>query len=116
MHLIKEQYYAVSYLYKSIRNVRHTKSIYGRDYDDLFTVIEITLQEHMICNYRSVRRVYGEHDLSIDEINGIQLHRIQKRELTSLTYRAYAIITLRLLSQWMESIENMINNLEHKLF
>lgn len=114
--MIKEEYYAVSYLYNSIQNLRHIQSVFGTEIDDLFDTIQITLQEKMICNYRSVLQVYSECWLSIDDINSIHLGRIRKREITSSIYHTHAIITVRLLRQWMVSIENIIDNLDNKLF
>jgi hypothetical protein len=70
----------------------------------------------MICNYRSILSVYDEKWLSIHQINGIHLERAGNRELTSFVYNTHAIIIVRLLRQWMESINNVVSNVETKVF
>lgn len=113
--MIKEEDYATSYLYKSVINLRNASSLSKHDWDETFDNIQTTLQEEMICNYRSVLQVYAETWSSTERIHGLSVGRTQKRQITSLAYHTYVIITLRLLRQWMQSIDNIIMNLDKKL-
>ncbi len=103
-------------MYNSINNLRRTKSIFGNEIDGEFNTIQTILQEKMICNYRRILSAYGEKWLSIHQINGIHFERTGKRELTSFVYNTNAIILVRLLRQWMESINNIASNIESKVF
>jgi hypothetical protein len=109
-----EEHDAVSYLYYSIKHLLR-ESFFDHEYDDLFDGILQNLQHNMLCNYRNILRVYSEYWQPTSSTNSIQLLQTQKRDITSSDYRAYAIIILELLRQWMERIDHVLNNLENKL-
>lgn len=105
---------AVSYFYYSIENLLR-ESFFDHEYDELFDTIVQNLRHNMLCNYRNILHVYSENWQPISPINSIRLLPTQKRDITSFDYRTYAIIILESLRQWMERIENVLNNLENKL-
>ncbi|CAF4004820.1 unnamed protein product [Adineta steineri] len=115
VHLMKEEYNAVRYLFKSIMNLQNAQSISKGEHDGLFDDVQKLFREKILCNYRSILRVYGENGSPIKDIHGIEVKRIQKRQVASFVYNTYSIITVRLLRQWMDSIENIIENLTNKL-
>ncbi|UJR27207.1 hypothetical protein I4U23_008503 [Adineta vaga] len=116
VHLIKEADYAVSYLYKSIVNLRQAETASKEDGDNaLFHRIEQLLEEGMICNYRDILHTYAEKWSSTNDIDGIEVGRTRKRDITSCIYHTQIVITVRLLRQWMELINYTVDILEKKL-
>ena len=116
IHLMKEQDYATSYLYKSVNNIRQLRSMSENDeVQDLFDRIQVILQEDMICSYRNILHVFGEGYASMENMAGVQLGRVRKRELTTLMHHTQMMITVRLLRQWMDLISEILDELEGKL-
>jgi hypothetical protein len=109
-----EEHDAVSYLYYSIDNLLR-QSFFDHEYDSLFDGILQNFQHNMLCNYRNILRVYSENWQPASPVNSIQLLQTTKRDISSSDYRAYSIIILELLRQWLEKIDNVLNNLENKI-
>ena len=113
---MKEQDYAASYLYKSVDNIQHLQSMPANDeVHDLFDRIQVILQEEMICSYRNILHVFAEGYASMNNMVGVQLARMRKRELTTLMHHTQMMITVRLLRQWMDLISEIVDKLEGKL-
>ncbi|CAF1403238.1 unnamed protein product [Rotaria sp. Silwood1] len=115
IHLIKEQYFAIGYLYNSLQNLRYIQSTLGKQFDNLFNQTQTILQKDILCNYMNILRVYSENWSTIDQINGIDITETQMHELSSLEYNSYLIIIVQLISKWMRCIKDVIDTLEYKL-
>ncbi|CAF4981194.1 unnamed protein product, partial [Rotaria magnacalcarata] len=111
IHIIREEHYAISFIYQSIQNLHHTESTLGKTLDTLLNKTQLILRKDMFCNYVYILRVYLADWLSIEEINGIKLPKDEKRELSSFEYNTYAAIVVQLLINWTRSIESLLSNL-----
>ncbi|CAF3984950.1 unnamed protein product [Rotaria magnacalcarata] len=114
IHIIREEHYAISFIYQSIQNLHHTESTLGKTLDTLLNKTQLILRKDMFCNYVYILRVYLADWLSIEEINGIKLPKDEKRELSSFEYNTYAAIVVQLLINWTRSIESLLSNLTIK--
>ncbi|CAF3045840.1 unnamed protein product [Rotaria sp. Silwood2] len=115
IRLIKEQHYAIGYLYNSIESLHYIQSTSGKKFDNLFNKTQKNLKKNILCNYIDILRVYSENWFTIDQINGIQITETREHELSLSEYNSYSIIIAELITKWMRCIENVINNLKYKL-
>ncbi|CAF1443984.1 unnamed protein product [Rotaria magnacalcarata] len=115
IHIIREEHYAISFIYQSIQNLHHTESTLGKTLDTLLNKTQLILRKDMFCNYVYILRVYLADWLSIEEINGIKLPKDEKRELSSFEYNTYAAIVVQLLINWTRSIESLLSNLTNRI-
>ncbi|CAF1101631.1 unnamed protein product [Rotaria sordida] len=114
IHLIQEENYAFSYLYKSIYNILKKGDIFGASTNELFKKILNNLQENILCNYRSILHVYSQSWLSVDEITGIEILTTRKRHAPSISYHTDSMIIIRLLHKWIKNIKNIVANIDSK--
>jgi hypothetical protein len=108
--LIQEENSAISYLYKSIKNLLQTGSMWSPSIDTEFQKLSSLLQNRLLCNYRNILDVYSETWLSINDINGIQ-----PRNITSISYNTYSVVIIQLLRQWIQHIDIFVVNIQSKL-
>jgi len=113
--LFKEENYAYSYLYNSIKNILKIENIFGKSIDKSFKKILNILQKDILCNYRNILYIYSESWVSIDDISGIQISKTRKRSAPSVLHNIHSIIVIRLLNEWMKNVNNFVVNVESKL-
>jgi hypothetical protein len=113
--LFKEENYAYSYIYNSIKSILKIENIFGKSIDKSFKKILDILQKDILCNYRNILHMYSESWISIQEISGIQISKTRKRSAPSFLHNTYSIIVIRLLNEWMKNVNNFVDNVERKL-
>ncbi len=113
--MFKEENYAYSYLYNSIKNILKIENIFGKSIDQSFKTILNILQKDILCNYRNILYIYSESWVSIDGISGIQISKTRKRSAPSVLHNTYSIIVIQLLNKWMKNVNDLVVNVERKL-
>ncbi|CAF0939256.1 unnamed protein product [Adineta ricciae] len=106
LNLIKEQHYAYSYLYNSIRSVLKLGNIFAPSVDKSFKAILLEIEKNILCNYQNIFYTYSEPISSVDEIDGIQVTNRRKRHAPSLMHNSYSMIIVELLNEWMQNVNS----------
>jgi len=109
-----EAHYAISFYYNSIEDILNMKNIFALKTDSWLKAIKASLRNQMICPYRSILNVYSYKWPSINDINRIQFSKENDSLPRSLVHDAHSIVVIRLLRQWMGSIDFILTNLERK--
>lgn len=112
---MKEQHYAYSYLYNSIRSVLQLGNIFAPSIDKSFKAILLEIQKNILCNYQNIFYTYSEPISSVDEIDGIQVTNRRKRHAPSLMHNSYSMIIVELLNEWMQYVNSFVRDLDSKL-
>lgn len=111
---MREEHAAVSYLYNSINSLLNANSTTNERFEERFNRIQTILRKEIFCNYLNILRVYSKTWLPIYQISSIKLPQTEKNGLSSLEYNSYSIVVLKLVIQWMQSIEHLIGNFKYK--
>ncbi|CAF3144726.1 unnamed protein product [Rotaria sp. Silwood2] len=82
--------------------------------DVLLKHIQKNLKYEIICQYRNILNVYSHEWKSINEINRIKFLLIHHETTRSIIHDVHTIVTVQLLSEWMQKIHLVINNLKTK--
>ncbi len=82
--------------------------------DSWLKEIKVSLRNEMICPYRSILNVGCYKWPSINDINRIQFSKENDSLTRSLVHDAHSIVVIRLLREWLGSVDFMLTNLEGK--
>ncbi|UJR21986.1 hypothetical protein I4U23_025054 [Adineta vaga] len=115
LNLLKEQNFAYTYLYNSIKSVLKLENIFAPSIDKSFKTILYNIQKNILCNYRNIFYTYSEFVSSVDDISGIPIANRRKRHAPSVMHNSYSMIIVELLNEWMKHVESFVKNLETKL-
>jgi hypothetical protein len=103
------------YYYNSIDDLLKLEGVFVQKPDGRLKEIQDSIKYEMICRYRSVLNVYSQQWKSVNDIDRIQFSRMHRLS-PSLTHDVHSIVMIRYLRKWMEQIDDVIVNLEMKLF
>ena len=103
------------FFYNTIDDLLDLKNIFSQQTDEWFRKIRESIEDDIICRYRSVLDVYSQKWIPMSQTGRMNFSR--KSNLSpSATHDVHALVIAKYLKEWSEQIDEVIENLPRKYF
>ena len=114
IEIFVEAHTAMIFYYHSIGSLLKDEDIFAHKTDEWFKKIQNTIRSDIICRYQSALHIFSHQwqpNNNIGEIYFSKQHRLSP----SVTHDVHSVVIAKYLKQWMERINNVIDNIPAKI-